>query len=397
MDYCNKDYQIGTYAPVTSSSGGSYPNEFTSVDCVSLEANSITCDTLTIDGEVWNTTETDSIGQKTVNQSATLDPSVTTFIGTLYADEIDVGTGEISSYTVYADTLTPSSSTTLNVNAPLGVYDTITCTNSVTIANLNSTGSNVLAVFVQPLLPATNSLKVRFGKSSSVTDECAELSFTHTSTPSSTNYMSLHLLNRQNTSAVRVYPTYTDVIGELRVNNYPVISRIMSNYTTLSGAMSPTLQSSIPTNATRIVICITNCKKDNLGPIAVTPLTSGTPTSLTVEGMVWGNNGSSIYNWTNTTTPRTSMFLWNAASLPADETNKPRYYSYTIVLTYMGSVGGYETYTIDGHGSESQSQYYISMSGRMTASATGQKITSIQLNRNDTGSFTSGYASVQYY
>lgn len=393
MDYCNKANQIQTYSPADNMTGN-----FKNIDCVSLESDAITCDTLTINGEPWDNSEIDLINQKLVNQTVSSNPASTTFSGTLFADDIEVTSGEISSSNVYCDTLrgmgtaTPFFSPPVNVNAPLLINGSVTSSDSLTVTNSSTTADPVIAEFFQPNMFSGSSVKIQLGKSIS-TDQCGELSFNNTSS-SNTNYLSLNLLGRQTSSAVRVYSTYVDVIGELRSNNFTIVPRSLSNVTTLSGAVSPTLISNIPTTATRIVIMITDMSKTTLGPIAITPYTSGSPNSCTVNGSVWGNNAASTFSWNNLS----FLHLWNNASYPPE--NPPgavRSFSYTIIITYMGLIGGFHTYTVDGQGSESLFPYYISMGGKIASNTAGSKITTIQLNRADTGSFISGYASVLYY
>lgn len=396
MDYCNKDYQIGTYAPTTSSSGGTTTTgDFKNIDCVSIESDSITCTALTIDGEPWNNDVISTISQKVRNQSATSDPS-TSFNGILKCDDINVASGEVSSYDITCDTLRPiGTNTEVSVYEPLSVSGSITSTDSMTVTNSSSLGDQVIAGFYQPLLNSSNDVKMQLGKSALSTDQCGELQFSHTSIPSTNNFASIHLLNRNTTSAVRVYPSYVNVLGELRGSTFTILPRTYSSVTTFSGTSDPTLITSISTSARRIVITITNCKitSPGLNPISIAPVTSGTTASTcTVTGSVWGNNAASTYSLTGN-----RIHMWNATTYPADESGKPRTYTYTLIITHLGTVGGFETYSIDGQGHDYQSQYYINMGGTIKADEAGKKISRIDVYRNNTQTFASGNASVVYY
>jgi hypothetical protein len=150
MDYCAAKNQIKSYAP-SSSSGTTVTLFAKNIDCVTLEADLVACDALTIQGQPISVSAVPDVIDKTQNMSAIANETTHTgnFIGadlqTTRITPIDTSTG-----------LSLLGNST--VSGTLGVTGATTLTGAVTAAS-NITMSGTSAALTQSGTSATASLK----------------------------------------------------------------------------------------------------------------------------------------------------------------------------------------------------------------------------------------------
>jgi len=220
MDYCNASNQIGSFVP---SSGTLTQNIITkNVDCVSLEADLVSCDTLTIKG-VEYPQSIDSVISATQHQSAVTNPyALTSFASSLSASEVTTP-GQITTNTInpYGSTPTITLGSTkpgLVVNNTTGYVGIGTSTPSTFLditGTSTSPGTTIRSIFP---LTASGSTRILLGASSSITRDAGFIDYVYTSSGSTSNQIRMGLLN-QTTPMIIISGTATTISGDVNIDS----------------------------------------------------------------------------------------------------------------------------------------------------------------------------------
>lgn len=332
-DYCDPSNFIGTYAP-SSSSGGDGTITTKNIDCVTLEADTVTCSALTINGESIEVDLTNVIA-RTVNQSATDNPQVTVFAGTLASDEV-------SAPQVNTDTIVAGSGT-ITVGSPMVCSSTLTSNSSITVSNSSGTSTLQALTLYEPN-QASGGVQLLFGKNTS-SNNCGVLGFNYTATGSTSNNLSLTLANQP---GLQIYPSYVNVASSLNVAGVPCVPRQIGTMATL--APSPTSYSFNFTTIgpiRRMVFSIADMiVTDGTNNPPLLQLMSGTYTYASnvgaYVGLNAGNNASATRAYADTGIP-----LWNNLTLPPSSGSYK--ISGSIEFTYAGDYSGtQQCWTVKG-------------------------------------------------
>ena len=395
MDYCSASNQISNY----SSSEGCCcdPLVVKNLDCVTLEANTINTNNLTVDGNLISDDIT-SLESKTQFQNANATTSTTTFTGTLSADTIKASTGQVSVPAVVTNTIQPLGGTTVNFNSNLAVTGTVTSGN-FTVTDPASSGPSTTANFLMPNLSTGASTQILVGKDDTNTANSVEMGYYRDSVEAN-SYGYLQLRNVSN-SAVRVFSTYVHIPGELRIANNtasniinPRTNGALHNATSLA-PVGQTLSWTIPStkNIKRLIVMLNQfTKKPNTNPLLLS--TNGVST---YTGTTWGNQGNSSKIWTSD-----GVELWNGP-FPLAATYS---ISGAIEITYFQYNNSRHTYAINGqlscpHTSNPSATHYYSIISGIIQLPTATELSSLRLTlpSGDTtvSGDLSGSMSVLYY
>lgn len=398
MDYCSATNQISNY----SGSEGCLcdPLVVKNLDCVTLEANTINANNLTVDGNLISDDIT-SLESKTQFQNANAATTTTTFTGTLSADTIKANTGQVSVPAVVTNTLQPLGGTTINFNSNLNVTGTVASGN-FTVSDPAISGPSTTANFLMPNLATGASTQVVVGKDDTTTANSVEVGYYRDSVAAN-SYGYIQLKNLSN-SAIRVLSNYVSIPGELRVYGTtpstiinPRTNGAIYNATSLHPVGTGVLSWTIPTvtnkNIKRIVIMLNQFeKKTNTNPLLLT--TNG---ASTYTGTTWGNQGNVSKIWTSS-----GVELWNG---PFPLTNT---YSISgaIELTYFGYSNSKHTFSVNGqlscpHKTDPTATHYYSIISGIISLPTATDLTTLNLKLPSTDTTTStdlaGTMSILYY
>lgn len=219
MDYCNASNQIGSFVP----SGTLTQNIITkNVDCVSLEADLVSCDTLTIKG-VEYPQSIDSVISATQHQSAVTNPyALTTFASSLSASEVTTP-GQITTNTInpYGSTPTITLGSTkpgLVVNNTTG-YVGIGTSSPTTFLDITGTSTSP-GVTLRSIFPLSSgsSNRILLGASSTISKDAGFVDFVYTSSGSTSNQIRMGLLN-QSSPMIIVSGTATTITGDVNIDS----------------------------------------------------------------------------------------------------------------------------------------------------------------------------------
>lgn len=381
MDYCVTSNQIGNYVP-SSGGGGSGGVTTRNIDCVTLDADTVTCNSLTIDGVVVDTSLQDIVAA-TQHQTAT--PSITTFSSNVDVDQ------------VYSTTLL-----TDNIQAPTGtltINSAVTTTSSVTSAtsiNVNNTTATTGAVPLASFTAAnqtSGTTALYLGKNTSAQHNALALTYNFSASPS--NYAQLSLT--YSTAGPKIYSNSVDIPSSLTVKSNLVNPRVIGTLTSVTGAGpfnftwfgNYTGVRKVIMNLVDIMVetgVNNNCPVISVG--------SGnqylTGTADTYRGASYGNNGASTIQWDKPG----GIPIWNVWTL-ANTTTK---ISGSVEFTYAGTYSGTkEMWSVKGNLSSVLSGTYVcNLAGTVYMSDLYPTLSSIQL-RKYMSNFLSGSVNVLYY
>jgi hypothetical protein len=381
MDYCLPENQIGTFE---DGGGGSGSVSTRNIDCVTLDADTVICTNLTIDG-VEVDTELQHIVNATQNQSATSFPQETVFTGDVVADELQ------ASVIMTDDIQAPSG--TLTILSPVTTSSTLTTTGTFIVNNTTATGTTTLTQLFAPNQTSGNTT-MQIGRNATSNNSLSIQHF-YTSSGSTSNYGKIALTNQ---NGPEIYSTYVNIPNELRIQNNITNPRQVGTLTTMSGAGPFNFNFQTTLNIQKIVVSICDM---NIGTAAngtpylrwgtngVYPTASGGYT-----GFNWGNNGNSTISWGNLGIP-----LWNSLNLMSSPTSY--FISGTIEFTYAGLDGGFQRWTVKGYigtpnAPSGAGPYYVFLSGNILTRPSYVTLNGIQIAKNAVN-FTSGYCNVLYY
>lgn len=398
MDYCASGNQISNY----STSGGCCdPLVVKNIDCVTLEANNIDTNSLTVNGDLISDDIT-ALENKTQFQSASSVTNTTTFTGTLSADSVKVNTGQVSTPALVTNTIQPMT-TSVNFNSDLVVNGTMTTGSPFTVSDTATTGSSTTANFIQPNLTTGVATQILVGKDDSNNFNSAEIGFRRPTATAADNYAYFGLRGA-NDAGIRVYSTYVHFPTELRIGTTPStgvivaprLNGVIQNASQMVGSNTSvnwTIPSANVKNTRRIVVMVNGMKKKaNTG----SPLlySNGTPT---YTGTTWGNQGASTQVW-----DATGIRIWNGP-YPLTTTYT---FNGAIEYSYLGVVNSRETWAISGNISCPQNttptstDYYAIISG-VVQMGLGETLTNLymMLPAGDTSivSDMAGTMNVLYY
>lgn len=323
-DYCDPSNFIGTYDPANSS-GGSGDIVTKNIDCVTLEADTVTCNALTINGESIEVDLTNVIA-RTVNQTATANPQTTVFTGTLAADEV-------SAPQVNTDTIVAGSGT-LTVGSPMVCSSTLTSNSSINVSNSSGTSTLQALTLYEPN-QTSGGVQLLFGKNTS-SNNCGVLVFNYAATGSTSNNISLALANQL---GLQVHPSYVNVASTLNVAGVPCIPRQIGTMATLAaGTTSYSFSFTTIGPIRRLVFSMVDMvvtEGANNPPLL--QVMSGTASYFNnpgaYVGVNAGNNASTTRVYGDTGIP-----LWNNVTLPTPSGSYK--ISGSIEFTYAGDYTG---------------------------------------------------------
>jgi hypothetical protein len=378
MDYCLASNQIGNYV----SSGGTPSNYQTrNIDCVTLDADTVTCNKLTVDG-VEVDTELQDIVAATQHQTASA--SMTTFTDSVDADQI------YCSALLTNNIQGPSGLITLN--SPVTCTSTLTSSTSITVNNTTATtGATPLGNFLASAQTSGTSA-IYIGKDTTTANNALVLSYNY----SSPNYAQISLTG--STAGPKIYSTSVDIPSSLTVKSQIVNPRVIGTLTTTTGA-GP-FSFAWYTNYTNIYKVVVNFTDVIMASNATnnTPLLSvGYNGNYLVnsagmyDGACWGNNAASTIPWL---TPG-GIYLWNVVT----HDNTRVKITGSIELTYAGNhTGSQQMWTVKGMlvSSVGAYTYYVNTAGSIFMPATHPTLNCVQMRRYAVD-FTSGYMNVLYY
>jgi hypothetical protein len=256
MDVCNAANRIGTYVPAASS-GGTTPTSWTitstetstvnqqikNIDAVSVEANLVSCNALTIAGQPI-TGGLATLTEKTQNQTATA--GTTTFTGTVNAESFNATGGTFTASTINTQNIVPTAEPILiggtnktvyihSVNQRVGINTTApTAGTALDVNGSIRTNSQLLVVptitttsnIVQSLTGTTNVLttgserRIVLGVAET-TNNAGYIGFNKVSDTSgdASNRLSLYLSGKSTTGPrLDVNGTNTNVVGAMAVS-----------------------------------------------------------------------------------------------------------------------------------------------------------------------------------
>jgi len=378
MDYCLPANQIGNYV---SSGGGSGTVSTRNIDCVTLDADTVTCTELTIDGVAVDTNLSDIISA-TQHQTATA--SQTNFTGNVDVDQI-------YSSTLLTDNIQAPSGN-LTVNSPLVTTSSVTSNTSLNVNSAATTGTVAVGSFLAPNQTA-GTTAIYLGKNT--TNQYDALAITYNISASPSNYAQMSLT--YSTAGPKIYSTSVDIPSTLTVKNNTLNPRVVGTLQTTSGAGPFSFTwFNVYTNVRKIVINLVdvwmstgvanNCPLISVG--------SGnqyiTNTANTYVGGCWGNNASSTIPWL----APGGIPIWNVWTV--DQTKIK--ISGSIELTYGGTyTGTQQMWSVKGMVvSTYNGTYYCNIAGTVYMSSSYPTLTSVQL-RKYASDFTSGSINVLYY
>lgn len=379
MDYCLASNQIGNYVDAGNISTRN-------IDCVTLDADSVTCTNLTIDGVEIDTNLT-NIMSATQHQTATTTPQTTTFTGEVNADQI------LAASLLTDNIQAPSG--TLTVNSPLTTTSSFTANNTISVNNTTTTSTTQLAQLYAPN-QTSGATQVLVGKNSSSLNSVV-LQHVYTGSGSTSNYGQVALANN---SGPQIYSTYTNIPNQLQINGVVALPRQIGTIATMTGPgpFSFTAATGADPYIQKFVISIVDMNINGTTN-AVPYLRWGYNGSFQnnaagYTGYNWGNNGGAAINWN---TGVNGIPLWNSNNLMPNPT--AYFISGTIECTYAGLVGGYQKWTVRGYlgtPTINPGPYWVYISGYMTTYTGFPRINGMQIIKNTTD-FTSGYCNILYY
>lgn len=395
--YCDPGMQVSTYAVSASD-----PLIVKNIDCVSLETTNAVVSNLTVGGNPFDSSDFVSIKTTLQNQSATLNPQVTTFTGKVTCDNIDVSSGTLSVPSTSVNTIVPfTAGSTVNINSNVQVNGNVSLTDSLSVINTTGTIGGIIAAFYQSNLASNQSVSMAFGKSSN-TNEGAFFRYNNDSAGANLEF-GLYGAS----SSPKIYSTYTNIPLQLRIANTIILPKVNTSTVTLSSnpTASPTIATgftSVANGLKKITISIVKLRKSTLAAPVISFNSLQATSSIYYRGGTTGNNAAATNGW-----PITGLRIWNNSTLPADETTpstKTRYFNAVITLIYAGILNSVETWTVDGRvcdvyedaGFLTSSDYQAFMTGQVQFVSTTATLSSLVLHRVDTGNWTSGTVTVQY-
>lgn len=381
MDYCLASNQIGSYVDAGYISTRN-------IDCVTLDADTVTCTNLTIDGVEIDTNLT-NIMSATQHQTATTNPQTTTFTGEVNADQI------LAASMLTDNIQAPSG--TLTVNSPLTTSSSFTANNTISVNNTTATSTTQLAQLYAPN-QTSGATGVLVGKNSSSLNSLA-LQHYYTASGSTSNYGQIALANQP---GPQIYSTYTNIPNQLQINGAVALPRQIGTITTMTGAgpFSFTAAAGADPSVQKFVISIVDMNIN--GTTNAVPFLrwgyngSFQNNAAGYTGFNWGNNAGATIQWN---TGLNGIPLWNSNNLPASPASY--FISGTIECTFAGFVGGYQKWTVRGYiGTPNMvstaGPYWVYISGYMTTYSGFPRINGMQIIKNSTN-FTSGYCNILYY
>lgn len=380
MDYCSKVNQIGNYAP-SCGSGGVDPFVVKNIDCVTLEANSITTSALTINGNPIDDILT-NISTKTQYQTATSTPYPTTsFSGQLVADNIIVNDGFFESSNFKTNTLLPYTSG-ITFNTGIVVNGSVSCKTSLLVNDTASSG-DVVAQFLQPSLGSATST-IEFGKDST-SSNCGEIFFNRDAVTTANTHCGIRMKGYVD-NGIKIYSDKVVFPKPLYIGSSvtQVVPRYLQTLNDFGpSAITYTIDSTL--GIKRVVISFSDWKKLNSTSttIAVPRLTFTGSGGATVNyaGISVGNNTGQYQYWGSSYIP-----LWNNTTYPATATYV---YNGIIELTSMGIItGAGERWNITGNiaaynpDNLAGADYYCHFNGSVSLTAVANsKLASIIISR----------------
>jgi len=341
VDPCDPSSYISQYNTNTG-------NMFKSVECVSLEADTITTTDLVLGG-VSVDSEITIETQKTQNQSTSLSqPNITYFAGTIQTPSYNSPGGIVNaSSSVETDQI--SGNTT--ISGTLSSTNQLLSENNISATNTtNTTGANVFNFF-QPNLNAntTNAAELIIGAKNE-NFKCGSLSFDYISSGNSLNGCTMKV--KGGTVNMGTYNQFSKVNnGDIRVgpSNTLVNPRITSSlYTFANNRISSEISWDATKNIQRITV--------NIADLIINANTGSVSLQFgSNPGLLYVNNPSSYQGLTYTQIegqadesiawPGDGIRLFTN-SAPLTETGGSS--AGTITLTKMGNVGNFERWTIFG-------------------------------------------------
>jgi len=409
MDYCLAGNQIGNYA---SSGAGSCcdPLVVKNIDCVSLESDTITANSLTINGDELDVQTIYDLEDKTMNQTSSTLPPATTFTGLLETNELKVVGGALSTLTLNTNTIQPfTSGSTISINAPISVSGSITAGDTLSVNNTTTTSGMVLASFLQSNLgnttpQSTQSASIILGKSTS-TAESAYIRYTRDTTSANNNLA----LGVTGSNPLQIYSSYINIPSELRIANNILRPRINTPVGNFTASSQITLVSSLPTTTAglkRVIVTMKGVRRTTTASPFIN-FNDTAATTATYTGLTRGNNASNAVLWSTGTN---AIKLWNNDTTPAATAGYTRSFDFTVIFDYMGPIGGLDTWIISGQGNDVEtniatptnvvSTYWVEYSGTVQMKTAGTFLSSLLIRAvsTDTGTFeATGNYGVMYY
>lgn len=397
MDYCQSANQISTYSTNACCCD---PLVVKNIDCVTLEANNIDTNSLTVGGDLISDDIT-ALENKTQFQTANAVTNTTSFAGTLSADTIQLSTGQISTPAVVTNTIQPIS-TTVSFNSDLSVNGTVTTGSPFTVSDTASTGPTTTANFIQSNLGAGSSTQIVVGRDDTNNFNSVEIGYSRP--PSGTDNFAYMRLKGDNNTGIRVYSSYVQCPGELRIGTTPSsgiivnprTNGVIQNASQMVGnntSVNWTIPSALNKQIRRVIVMVNGLKKK---------VNTGSP--------ILYSNGTPIYTGASWGSQSAATTVWDSVGIRIWNTNYPLSTTYTIngaiELTYMGNPNGKETWVIAGQMScpenttPTSTDYYAWITGRIEM-ATGEQLTNlyVRLPTGDTSVVgdMAGTMSVLYY
>lgn len=378
MNYCLPSNQIGNYVP---SGGGSGNYSTRNIDCVTLDADTVTCKYLTIDGVDVNT-NLQNIVTATQHQSAS--PSLTTFTGNMDVDQVYTTT--LLTNNIQAPT------GTLTINSPVVSTSSITSSTSINVNNTTATTGTVPVGSFMASSQTSGTTVIYLGKDITTANNALALTYNYSTSPS--NYAQLSLTF--STAGPKIYSTYVDIPSSLTVKGNPINPRVPGTLTTTTGAGPFSFTwLNVYSNIRKVIMNLTDVSvvdgvTNNCPVISVG---SGnqylTSTANTYIGATWGNNAASTIQWDKPG----GIPIWNVWTLDYTKIK----ISGSIEFTYGGTSGTQQIWSVKGMLVSTYSgNYYCNLSGTVYMSSLYPVLTSIQLRKYQSN-FASGNVNILYY
>lgn len=390
VDTCQATFQIPSYYTGSSGSGGTSTVLTTkNIDLSSLVTNTLTCTTLTIDGEPIEGTDILDMLDKTVFQ--TTGTNLTSFYGTTSCDTIQATT-------LNTDLIQNNGTSPIAVSTYLNAQGTLTSSNSININNTltNLSGNPLLTAYTSTLTSGT-SMAINVGNNDT---QCAQLAYKGDNTLK---------LNLNGSTGFEMTTSQINLPQDLYLRGQKFYTRSVNGLSTLTTGTF-TINQTIPSGRRKVVAYI-NWKKDtaptadptqNTIPYLLIGGANGayfySSSADTYFGTTNGNSGATCLNWGVEGIP-----LFNSTSLPAYLTAGVFTFQTVIEFTYMGLyTGSQEIWAVSGSfGSDKvytagTGPYFGIIQGSVRLSNASWPILGA-LQVNSTTPFTSGYFTVAYF
>lgn len=358
MDYCLPSQQIPSYAP---SSGGSSTDTLTTknIDCVSLEADTIKCAVLEINGAAVDQTDVNLLMEKTQNQTGV--PNVTTFLGDVEADTVTCTS--LSTNTIVPQTTAAITCTALTCNGD------ITCKSLLQVDNTSvTTTETALLSAYDSTLAAGSQTYIRFGKD---TSNCGLLTYYGDNSVG---------LNLSGYAGPLITTTGFNIPNSLYVGTNEVVPRTIGTFTYITaGTTGREYKFSFvgKTNIRRVVISVMGWRKAAASTIPYLQFSSDNSVyysnnASAYNGATTGNHGGTSLPWRGTTSGSqiAGIPLFNTVTIPASSAGTFNFVT-VVELTYMGLyTGSQEQWNVSGSfsstttgGTGGTGPYYGSITG----------------------------------